>query len=72
MSLTDEDKQWINAQLDTKLERLETTLLTEFHKWANPNEARMRTHTAALRAIDLEMEAALNRAIKLDGPHQKN
>jgi hypothetical protein len=72
MSLTDEDKQWINAQLDSKLERLETALLSELHKGARLNEARMRTQTAALRAIDLEMEAALNRAIKLDGPHQKN
>jgi len=37
VSLTDEDRHWINTQLDTKLERLETTLLTEFQKWASPN-----------------------------------
>jgi hypothetical protein len=30
MSLTNEDKDWINTQF----ERVETTLLTEFHKWA--------------------------------------
>jgi hypothetical protein len=74
MSLTDEDKRWFSARLDTTLKRLETTfdltlerletkldskiervetaLLTEFRKWASPNEARVRTHTAALRAID--------------------
>jgi hypothetical protein len=27
----------------------------EFQKWASPSEARQRTHTAALRAIDLEV-----------------
>jgi hypothetical protein len=29
MALTDEDKQWISQQL----QRVETSLLTEFHKW---------------------------------------
>ena len=71
MSLTDEERQWINTQLDTKLEKLETTLLTEFQKWAGPNEARVRTHTASLRAIDLELEAASDRVNKLEDqrPH---
>ena len=32
MSLTNKDKEWINSWLDAKLERLETTLLTEFQK----------------------------------------
>jgi hypothetical protein len=36
MSLSDEDKKWITEQL----ERVETTLLTEFHKWASPLEIR--------------------------------
>jgi hypothetical protein len=66
MSLTSEDKEWINGQLDTKLERLETRLLTEFQKWASPNEARVRTHTAALRAIDLELEAVSDPVTKLE------
>jgi hypothetical protein len=63
MSLTDEDKNWITEQLRT----VETSLLTEFHKWASPSEARQRTHTAALRAIDLEMEALSERVAKLEG-----
>jgi hypothetical protein len=63
MSLTDEDKNWIKEQLRT----VETSLLTEFHKWASPSEARQRTHTAALRAIDLEMEALPERVAKLEG-----
>jgi hypothetical protein len=40
--------------LDAKIEKVKTTLLTEFHKWASPHEARLRTHAATLRAIDLE------------------
>ncbi len=52
MSLTDEDKNWMTEQLRT----VETSLLTEFHKWASPSEARQRAHTA-VRATDLEMEA---------------
>ena len=67
MSLTNEDKEWINGQL----ERLETRLLTEFQKWASPNEARVRTHTAALRASDMELEAVSDRVTKLEDqrPH---
>ena len=48
------------AEIDRKfatkedLERVETALLTEFHKWASPAEARTNSHTATLRAIDLE------------------
>ena len=57
MSLTDEDKQWITEQL----ERVETALLTEFHKWSSPLEMRVRSHSAALRAIDVEVEAIADR-----------
>jgi len=62
MSLTNEDKNWITEQL----RNVETSLLTEFHKWASPSEARQRTHTAALRAIDLEMETLSERVGKLE------
>jgi hypothetical protein len=50
------------------LEQVETRLLTEFHKWASPMEMRQRTHAAALRAIDLEMEAISDRVEKLEHP----
>lgn len=60
--LTDEDKNWIREQL----ERVETTLLTEFHKWASPVEMRQRSHTAALRAIDVEVESLQERVKKLE------
>jgi hypothetical protein len=64
MSLTDDDKQWITAQL----ERVETALLTEFHKWASPIDARLRSHSAALRALDVEMEAINDRLRKIEPP----
>ena len=58
------------AQMDTKfardLERVETALLTEFHKWASPAEMRAKSHAAALRAMDLEMEALTERVQKLE------
>jgi hypothetical protein len=51
--LTDDDKRWLTGQLDERLDRVrvefserlekvETTLLTEFHKWASPVETRQR------------------------------
>ncbi len=61
MSLTDDDKQWITAQL----ERVETALLTEFHKWASPVDARLRSHAATLRALDVEMETISDRIQRL-------
>jgi len=58
----------IEAKFATKedIERVETALLTEFHKWASPSEARAKTHTATLRAIDLEMELLTDRIQKLE------
>jgi hypothetical protein len=61
--LTDEDKQWIIGQL----EKVETTLLTEFHKWASPVELRQRSHAAALRALDAEVESLSDRLKNLEG-----
>jgi hypothetical protein len=78
MSLTAEDKNWITEQLRVylledrsriteEIRTVETSLLTEFHKWAAPSEARQRTHAAALRAIDLELEALSERVAKPEG-----
>ena len=53
--LTNEDKQWLSERLEglsEKIEKVETSLLTEFHKWASPQEMRQRTHAAAIRALD--------------------
>ena len=49
-----------------RLEKVETTLLTEFHKWASPQEMRLRTHTMAIRALDDEMELISDRLKKLE------
>jgi hypothetical protein len=57
----------MKAELKSDIERVETALLTEFHKWASPAEMRARTHAAALRAIDLEMESITERVDKLEG-----
>ena len=59
----DRDKESMLAQL----ERVETKLLTEFHKWASPVEMRIRSHSAVLRVIDLEVEAVSDRVTKLEG-----
>ena len=82
MPLTDEDKTWIastmaftidrairEGELRTaaKIEATETKLLTAFHQWASPMDARMRTHTAAI--LDLESEALNDRVTKLEPPH---
>ena len=61
--LTEEDKQWISS----RLEKVETTLLTEFHKWASPVELRQKSHAAALRALDAEVESLSDRLKNLEG-----
>ena len=44
----------MEARLDARIARVETNLLTEFHKWASLVEMRVRSHSAARRALDLE------------------
>jgi hypothetical protein len=61
--LTEDDKQWISE----RLEKVETKLLTEFHRWASPVELRQRSHAAALRALDAELESLSDRVRKLEG-----
>jgi hypothetical protein len=61
--LTEDDKRWISE----RLEKVETTLLTEFHKWASPIELRQKSHAAALRALDAEVESLSDRLKNLEG-----
>jgi hypothetical protein len=61
--LTEEDKQWISE----RLEKVETPLLSEFHKWASQVESRRRSHAAAIRALDTEVEALSDRLKNLEG-----
>jgi hypothetical protein len=64
-----EMEERIVSYVNERSEQVETKLLTEFHKWASPAEARNRTISAALRAIDLEMESIDDRVKKLEGRH---
>ena len=52
---------------NARIEQVETALLTEFHKWASPAEMRAKTHAAAIRAIDAEIEYLSDRVTKLEG-----
>ncbi len=55
------------AELRERIEETETKLLTEFHKWAGPSDARQKSHAAAIRALDLENEALSERIDRLEG-----
>jgi hypothetical protein len=63
----DERTELVKEYVNERSELVETRLLTEFHKWASPAEARNRTISAALRAIDMEMEFISDRVSKLEG-----
>ena len=62
-----EMEERLKAYVNERCEEVETKLLTGFHAWASPTEARHRTISAALRAIDLEIEANHNLAQRLEG-----
>jgi hypothetical protein len=47
--------------MSERLEKAETTLPTEFHKCASPVELRQKSHAAALRALDAEVESISDR-----------
>jgi len=75
--LTDDDKKWISTEISrqisgseermgARMEKIETALLTEFHKWASPVITRLRSHSDALRTMDLELEALQGRVDKLE------
>jgi hypothetical protein len=50
-----------------RLDRFETTLVTEFRNWATRMDAQQRTHSADLRAIELKLERLSDRVKKLEG-----
>jgi hypothetical protein len=53
--------------MDAKIEKVENTLLTEFHKWASPMDARLRTHRSWFTEVDAELQALKDRIAKLEG-----
>ncbi len=56
----------MRAELKADIGRVETALLTAFHSWASPMEKRARSHAAAIRALDIEMESVAGRVQKLE------
>ena len=62
----------LKGYVDQRCERVETTLLTEFHKWAGPLDMRVKSHSAAIRAMDLELESLSGRVQKLENPDQQS
>ena len=67
MVITDEDKHWLNQMVAEQLEAVETRLLTAFHQWSSPVDTRLRAHSAAIRALDVEQEELRDRVDKLEG-----
>ena len=59
----------VGTRFSSQLEGLETRLLTEFHKWASPVEIRQRSHAAAIRAMDVEIESLGDRVKNLESPN---
>ena len=58
--------QRLDESFSERLERVEARLLTEFHKWASPVELRARSHAAAVKALDAEMEALADRVTNIE------
>lgn len=58
----------VETGLKDQIERVETNLLTAFHQWASPMEMRQRSHSAAIAALDQEIEALKERVKKLESP----
>jgi len=61
--LTDDDKRWLTDEFD----RAGTRLVTRFQRSMSPVEMRARSHSAAIRAMDEEIESLQDRVKKLEG-----
>lgn len=71
----DERIERVETSLNDRIERVETSLLTAFHQWSSPVEARQRSYSYSLRALDEKIEEIDDRVRKLEGrpplsPHQ--
>ena len=53
-------------ETNTRIEKVETTLLTEFHKWASPMESRLQTHRSWFMEFEAQIEALKLRVSKLE------
>jgi chromosome segregation ATPase len=59
LQVVEAQNQTLEIRMFERIERTEKRLLTAFHDWASQMEARVRSHSATLRALDLEMETNL-------------
>jgi hypothetical protein len=66
MALSDEDKSWIETLLNTRLETMETKLLTAFHPWASPMESRQRRHRDSIYDLEVALDALADRVKDLE------
>jgi hypothetical protein len=57
----------LRAEIKATGEHVETTLLTEFHKWASPVDAKLRTHRSWFTEVDAELQLLKARLDKLEG-----
>ncbi len=57
----------LRIYVDDRCEHVETTLLTEFHKWASPVEMRLRSHSSVLPTLDMDFEALADRIKRIEG-----
>jgi chromosome segregation ATPase len=54
------------AATDDKIDKVETTLLSEFRKWAAPIESRLQTHRSWFQEVDAEMVLLKERIARLE------
>jgi flagellar capping protein FliD len=62
----DESGKELEERLVERIRDTETTLLTEFHKWASPIDTRVRGLSSMLRAVDADLEYFQERLKKLE------
>ena len=66
MALTDDDKEWIHAQLGA----VETRMLRAFRNFAHPVEGRLRVQKTVSRSLVERLDAVEDRVEFLEGKDQ--
>jgi hypothetical protein len=60
----------LDGAVSERIERVETKLLTAFQDWSQPVNLRMRSHSADLRSLQMDVEALQDRVSKLEDKNQ--
>jgi hypothetical protein len=66
LTRTDESLKAMEDRLIERIRDTETTLLTEFHKWASPVDSRVRALSSMVRTFDADLEYIQDRLKKLE------